>query len=45
MTGGSRLEYMLLAVTDAEHGMVVRSLQHLGIDPTVLRDHTHPIDR
>jgi hypothetical protein len=32
--------YILLAVTDAEHGTVVRAFQHLGIDPTPLRERT-----
>jgi len=31
---------LLLAVTDAEHGTAIRALQHLGVDPTLLRDHT-----
>lgn len=35
--------YILLAVTDAEHGTVVRVLQHLGVDATVLRDHTRQL--
>lgn len=32
--------YILLAVIDAEHGTVVRAFQHLGIDPTTLRERT-----
>lgn len=32
--------YILLAVTDAEHGTVARAFQHLGIDPTMLRERT-----
>jgi len=32
--------HILLAVTDAQHGTVGRALQHLDIDPTLLRDRT-----
>jgi ATP-dependent Clp protease ATP-binding subunit ClpA len=32
--------HILLAVTKAEHGTVARTLEHLGIDPTLLRDRT-----
>lgn len=32
--------HVLLAVTDAEHGTVLRALEHLGVDPTALRDTT-----
>lgn len=32
--------HILLAVSDVEHGTGVRALQHLDIDPTLLRDRT-----
>jgi ATP-dependent Clp protease ATP-binding subunit ClpA len=32
--------HVLLAVTDVDHGTVVRSLEHLGVDRVALRDHT-----
>ena len=32
--------YVLLAASDAERGTVVRTLEHLGVDATLLRDHT-----
>ena len=32
--------YLLLAITDAEHGTVARALQHLSTDRTELRDQT-----
>jgi ATP-dependent Clp protease ATP-binding subunit ClpA len=32
--------YFLLAITDAERGTAVRALQYLGVDPTLLREHT-----
>jgi ATP-dependent Clp protease ATP-binding subunit ClpA len=35
--------YLLLAIIDAEHGTVVRTLRHLGVDPNLLRDHTRRI--
>lgn len=35
--------YVVLAVTDAENGTVVRALQHLGIDPALLRETTRSL--
>ncbi len=35
--------YILLAVTEAGHGTVVRTLRHLGISPTVLHDRTRQL--
>ncbi len=35
--------YLLLAVTDAEHGTVERALRHLGVDPAQLRDRTRQL--
>lgn len=35
--------HIVLAATDAEHGTVARSLQHLGIEPTLLRDRTRAL--
>lgn len=32
--------YILLAITEVEHGTVVRALQNLGVDPAQLRDRT-----
>lgn len=32
--------YLLLAITDAEHGTVARALERLGADRTLLRDQT-----
>jgi ATP-dependent Clp protease ATP-binding subunit ClpA len=35
--------YLLLAITDADHGSVARSLEHLGVDRASLRDHTRSL--
>ena len=35
--------YLLLAITEADHGTVARSLEHLGVDRTSLRDHTRSL--
>ena len=35
--------YLLLAITEAEHGTVARALQQLGVDRNLLRDHTRRI--
>ena len=35
--------YLLLAITEAEHGTVARALQQLGADRTLLRDHARRI--
>ena len=35
--------YLLLALTDADHGSVARSLEHLGVDRATLRDHTRSL--
>ena len=35
--------YLLLAITDAEHGSVARSLEQLGVDRTSLREHTRSL--
>ena len=35
--------YLLLAITEAEHGTVARALQQLGADRILLRDHARRI--
>lgn len=35
--------YLLLAITDADHGAIARSLEHLGVDRASLRDHTRSL--
>ncbi|TPW12666.1 MAG: Clp domain-containing protein [Acidimicrobiaceae bacterium] len=35
--------HLLLAITDADHGVVARSLGHLGVDRALLRDHTRSL--
>ncbi len=35
--------YLLLAITDADHGTVARSFEHLGVDRSSLRDHTRKL--
>lgn len=35
--------YLLLAIIDADHGAIARSLERLGVDRALLRDHTRSL--